>query len=219
MTKQFQTLGGAVLLGCMLLCGPRSAFCQQRNEARGGGTGVEAKQQAGASRSSTDILRSSVMIGSAVNFQGGSALGKVTDFVINDGGCVQYVVVSYQSRFVPVPWAATTYNSADRTLMLAIDQAQLGQIPTFGQYSELSNAQFGQKVNAFFNVDSRTSEQGVNKPVSDNKAGATKQGAQTDNQGQKPAVGTNPAADSKPSGAKQPAAGAEKQSTPRKTRD
>jgi hypothetical protein len=96
---------------------------------------------------------------------GVSSLGKVTDFVINDGGCVQYVVVSYQNRFVPVPRMATTYNSADRTLMLGIDQAQLVQIPTFGQYSELSNAQFGQKVNTLFKVDSRASEQRANKPV------------------------------------------------------
>jgi hypothetical protein len=218
MTKRYQTIAGTVLVGCMVLGGSRSAFCQQRNEARGSGTGVGAKQQAGAPRSSTDILRSSVMIGSSVNFQGGSALGKVTDFVINDGGCVQYVVVSYQNRFVPVPWMATTYNSADRTLMLGIDQAQLGQIPTFGQYSELSNAQFGQKVNTFFKVDSRTSEQRVNKPVSEAQPAAGKQGAQSDNKGQKPAVGTSPSADNKPQGVGQPAAAAEKQAAPRKSR-
>jgi hypothetical protein len=216
MTKRFQAIAGTVLVGCMVLGGPRSAFCQQRNEARGGSKGVEAKQQTGAPRSSTDILRSSVMIGSTVNFQSGSALGKVTDFVINDGGCVQYVVVSYQNRFVPVPWMATTYNSADRTLMLGIDQAQLGQIPTFGQYSELSNAQFGQKVNTFFKVDSRASEQRVNKPVSEAQPAASKQGAQSDNKGQKPGIGTSPSADNKPQGVKQPAA-AEKQAAPRKT--
>ncbi len=219
MIKRFQAIYGTVLVGCMVLGGPRSAFCQQRDAARGSATGVETKQQTGTPHSSTGILRSSVMIGSTVNFQGGSALGKVTDFVINDGGCVEYVVVGYQSRFVPVPWMATTYNSADRTLMLAIDQTQLGQIPTFGQYSELSNAQFGQKVNTFFKVDSRTTEHRVSKPVSDNKAAASKQGAQTDNQGQKPAAGTNPSADTKPQVRKQPAAAAEKQSAPRKTRD
>jgi PRC-barrel domain protein len=217
MTKRFQAIAGTVLVGCMVLGGSRSAFCQQRNEARGSGTGVGAKQQAGAPRSSTDILRSSVMIGSSVNFQGGSALGKVTDFVINDGGCVQYVVVSYQNRFVPVPWMATMYNSADRSLMLGIDQAQLGQLPTFGQYSELSNAQFGQKVNTFFKVNSRTSEQRANKPVSDDQSSASKQGAQTENQGQKPGAGTNPSADNKPQGEKRSAAAAEKQAAPRKT--
>jgi len=217
MTKRFQAIAGTVLEGCMVLGGPQPAFCQQRNEARGGGAGLGAKQGTEAPRSSTDILRSSVMIGSTVNFQGGSSLGKVTDFVINDGGCVQYVVVSYQNRFVPVPWMATTYNSADRTLMLAIDQAQLGQIPTFAQYSELSNAQFGQKVNTFFKVDSRASEQRANKPVPDNKPGASKESPQTDNKGQKPAVGTSPSVDNKSPGVKQPAAAAEKHAVPRKS--
>jgi hypothetical protein len=218
--KRSQAICGIVLVGSMVLGGPRSVYCQQRDAARGSATGAETKQPTGTPPASTGILRSSVMIGSTVNFQGGSALGKVTDFVINDGGCVQYVVVGYQNRFVPVPWMATTYNSADRTLMLAIDQTELGQIPTFGQYSELSNAQFGQKVNTFFKVDSRTSEQRVNKPVSDNdnKAGASKPSAPAEDKGQKPAVGTNPSADNKPQGAQQPAAAAEKQSAPPKTR-
>jgi hypothetical protein len=201
-SKRIQAIAATVLAGCVVLGGTRSAFCQQR--------------QAGAPAASTSILRSSAMMGSAVNFRDGSALGKVTDFVINDGGCVQYVVVGYQNRFVPVPWMAATYNSADRSLMLAIDQAQLAQIPTFGQYSELSNAQFGQKVNTFFKVDARTSEQRVNKPVSDDKSGASKPAAQTDSPGPKPAGGTKPSADNKPEGVKQPAA-AEKQAAPRKT--
>jgi hypothetical protein len=102
--------------------------------------------------------------------------------------------------------------------MLGIDQAQLGQIPTFGQYSELSNVQFGQKVNTFFKVDSRTSEQRVNKPVSEAQPAASKQGAQSDNKGQKPVVGTNPSAGNGTQGAKAPAAAAEKQPAPRKTR-
>ena len=216
MTRPFHAIAGTLLLGCTLLGGPRPALCQQRNESSSGAR-VESNQRTGAPGSSTNILRGSMMIGSAVNFQGGSSLGKVTDFVINDGGCVQYVVVSYQTRFVAVPWMATTYNSADRSLMLGIDQAQLGQIPTFGQYSELSNAQFGQKVNTFFKVNSRTSDQRANKPVSDDQSSASKQGGQTENQGQKPAAGTNPSADNKPQGETRPAAAGEKQAAPRKT--
>jgi hypothetical protein len=218
MTKRFQTIAGTVLVGCLALGGPRSAFSQQRDEARGSGAGVETKQRSEAPRSSTDILRSSVMIGSTVNFQGGASLGRVTDFVINDGGCVEYVVVSYQNRFVPVPWMATTYNSADRILMLGIDQAQLGQIPTFAAFTELSNAQFAQKINKFYKVDSRTSERRVNKPVPDDKSGASKQGAQTDNKGQRPAVETNPSTGNRPQGTNTPAAAAEKHPAPRKTR-
>ena len=165
MTKRFQTIAGMVLVACLAFGEPRTAFCQQRSAVRGSGTPAESKQRAETPRSSTDILRGSVMIGSTVNFQGGTALGQVTDFVINDGGCVEYVVVSYQNRFVPIPWMATTYNSADRILLLGIDQAQLHQIPTFLQFTELSNAQFAQKVNTFYRLGARTSERRVNKPV------------------------------------------------------
>jgi hypothetical protein len=216
MTKRFQTIAGTVLVGCLAFGGPRAAFCQQRNE--GSGRPVESKERTGASRSSADILRSSVIIGATVNFQGGTSLGRVTDFVINDGGCVEYVVESYQNRFVPVPWMATTYNSADRILLLGIDQAQLSRIPTFVQFTELSNAQFAQKVNTFYKVEARTSERRVNKPVPDDRAGASKQDGQSDNQGQKPAVGTKPSVENKPQGEKAPAAATEKQPAPRKTR-
>jgi hypothetical protein len=216
MTKRFQTIAGTVLVGCLAFGGSRTVFCQQRNE--GGGTSVGSKQPTGAPRSSTDVLRSSAIIGSTANFQGGTALGKVTDVVINDGGCVEYVVVGYQNRFVPVPWMAMTYNSSNRTFMLRIDQAQLGQIPTFAQFTELSNAQFGQKVNAFFKVDSRTSEQRANKPVTDDHPGASQQGAKSDDKGQKPTVRTNSPAANKPQGDKKPVAATEKQPPTRKTR-
>jgi hypothetical protein len=165
------------------------------------------------------MLRSSALIGSTANFQGGTALGKVTDVVINDGGCVEYVVVGYQNRFVPVPWMAMTYNSGNRTFLLRIDQAQLGQIPTFAQFTELSNTQFAQKVNTFYKVDSRTSEQRVSKPVTDDHSGASQQGAQSDNQGQKPAAGTKPPAANESQGDQKPVAAGEKQPAPRKPRD
>jgi hypothetical protein len=216
MTTRLQTIAGTVLAGFLALGGPQSAFCQQRTER--GGTPVESKQRTETPRISTDILRSSVIIGSTVNFQGGTALGKVTDCVINEGGCVEYVVVSYQNRFVPVPWMATTYNSGSRILTLGIDQGRLDQIPTFAAFTELSNAQFAQKVNTFYKVDAGTSERRVNKPVPDDRSGASKQGAQSGNTDQKPAVGTNPSADNKPQGDKKPAATAEKQPAPRKNR-
>jgi hypothetical protein len=215
MTKRFQTIAGTVLVGCLAFGGPRTAFCQQRSE--GSGTPIESRQRTRTPGSSTDILRGSVIIGATVNFQGGTSLGRVTDFVINDGGCIEYVVVSYEDHFVPVPWMATTYNSVDRILLLGIDQAQLGQIPTFVQFTELSNAQFGQKVHAFYKVEPRTSERRVNKPVRDHRSGASREGAQSDSKGQKPAVARNPPADTKPQGANKPAAAAEKQPAPRKT--
>jgi hypothetical protein len=217
MTKRFQTIAGTLLVGCLTFGGPRTAFCQQRNE--GGGKPVESKQPTGAPRSSTGMLRSSAMIGSTANFQGGTALGKVTDVVFNDGGCVEYVVVGYQSRFVPVPWMAMTYDSGNRTFMLRIDQGQLGQIPTFAEFTELSNTQFAQKVNTFYKVDSRTSEHRVGKPVTDDGSGASQQGAQSNNQGQKPAVGTKPPAANESQGDQKPVAAAEKHPAPRKPRD
>jgi hypothetical protein len=40
-----------VLLGCLVLGGPRSAFCQQPNGNRGSGARLESNQREGASRS------------------------------------------------------------------------------------------------------------------------------------------------------------------------
>jgi len=69
----------------------------------------------------TRVRRGSHLIGSQVKMRGGSALGKVTDFVINDEGCIDYVIVRYQEEFVPIPWGVVRFDGSERILTVTAD--------------------------------------------------------------------------------------------------
>lgn len=53
--------------------------------------------------------RSSTLVGSNVVHQG-ETIGKVTEFILNDNGCIDYLVISYGGGFIPVPWSAAQVN-------------------------------------------------------------------------------------------------------------
>jgi|HubBroStandDraft_6_1064221.scaffolds.fasta_scaffold09190_3 hypothetical protein len=48
MTNRFQTMSATVLLGCLVLGGRRSVFCQQPNGNGGSGARLESNQREGA---------------------------------------------------------------------------------------------------------------------------------------------------------------------------
>ena len=84
------TLGCGALACCALLGGV--ALAQQRSEGR-----QPAQQQRTETRveSQTTVHRGSVVIGGTVSLQGGHRVGKIEDFIIDDGGCISMIVVAY----------------------------------------------------------------------------------------------------------------------------
>ncbi len=71
------------------------------------------------------------IIGATVNLQGGSGVGTVHDFVLNDDGVVEYLIVSDNGKLVTVPWEATQFNFAKRTAVINISPEQYRQVPTY----------------------------------------------------------------------------------------
>jgi hypothetical protein len=105
------------------------------------------------------ILRGSQIIGSTVDLRGGSRLGVVQDFVLGDGGCVEYVVAAYGNQFVPIPWGAAMYQPDQRVLMVDIDPGRIHDMPMYRQISELTNRQFSDRVHTFYRgVSSQTGD-------------------------------------------------------------
>jgi hypothetical protein len=88
------------------------------------------------------ILRGSQIIGATVDLRGGSRLGTIQDFVVGDGGCVEYVVAAYGDQFVPIPWAAAMYQPDQRVLLVDIDPGRIHEMPMYHQFTELTNRQF-----------------------------------------------------------------------------
>lgn len=172
-----QTLIGLFAVGCMGVAGihfadaqaprgtklpdrPDSVQQQQRDAAqRGTRTRNDRARIEGRSRTAvraTTHIRSSVFIGAPVSLSGGASLGTVQEIVFGDGGCVDYVIVNYDNRLVPVPWAAGSFRATDRAFLLTIEESQLTLLPTFTDFAVLSDATFVAKVDTFFKVDART---------------------------------------------------------------
>jgi hypothetical protein len=85
-----------------------------------------------------------------VMLQGGTAYGTVQDFVIGDGGCIEYAVVNYNNGLVPIPWGVGTFDSGRRAFMVDVARDRIREFPTIRQISELNNRQFTQKVQTFY---------------------------------------------------------------------
>lgn len=52
----------------------------------------------------TTVIRSTSIVGTSVTLQQES-IGKVVDLVISDDGCIEYLVVAYNDKYIPVPYS------------------------------------------------------------------------------------------------------------------
>jgi hypothetical protein len=143
------------------------------------------------SSSSSQFLRSSLILSAPVTLSGGASLGTVQEFVISDSGCIDYVIVSHDNRLVPVPWSVASFQAEDRVIMLDIEEAQLAQVPVITDFAELQNTEFVTKVNTFYKVDERSRERTGSKRDDrsgksrrDDKAGKGDRGSDQNTDGQ-----------------------------------
>ena len=119
----------------------------------------DANGRAAGQIQANSILRGSQIIGATVDLRGGSRLGTIQDFVLGDGGCVEYVVAAYGNQFVPIPWAAAMYQPDQRVLLVDIDPGRIHEMPMYRQFSELTNRQFSDRVHTFYRgVSSQTGD-------------------------------------------------------------
>src|SRR5689334_8778059 len=104
--------------------------------------------------STTTIHKVSAVMGDNVVVSDGGTVGKVEDIVLSENGCVDYVVVSYENKYVLVPWGVTTWNVQDRTLRVNITKDRFTQVPTFtrDRWPSLTDSQYIGQVRTAFGV-------------------------------------------------------------------
>src|SRR4029453_15206431 len=85
-----------------------SLFAQVQQET----TTTTVRTQTGTT--TTQIRTITTVIGSAVRLQGGGNYGKIEDVVINDSGCVEYVVIANEDQYYAVPWSVAKVNYQER---------------------------------------------------------------------------------------------------------
>ena len=112
------------------------------------------------SSSAPEVRRLSFVIGGAVRIANGVSVGKVEDVVLNDSGCIDYVVVVYRDQYVAIPWTVVTVDFRQRIVTVDITEERFAAVPTFrrDEFSFLTKTEFTQKVHSVF------AEKGALKP-------------------------------------------------------
>src|SRR5215217_5372426 len=97
----------------------------------------------------TQYQRVSAVVGTSVTL-GSESLGKVTEVVINSDGCIEYLIVQYADGFVPVPWAVTTVNFEQKSIVVQSTDVTVARLRemTFaeGRWPNFADQQFTQQV-------------------------------------------------------------------------
>lgn len=140
--KQFVRLGTALACGLVVI---GAVLAQTRTDTRT------------VTSTTTTVHKGTVFMGANVVLQEGPAIGRVEDFVFTDGGCIDYVIVSYDSKYVAVPWTVATW-TGDRAIRLNITQARFREVPTFTRdaWPNFTDTQYIQRVRTAWGVtDSR----------------------------------------------------------------
>lgn len=76
--------------------------------------------------------RAKDIIGTKVAIQNNTAVGTVDDIVFSAGGDVEYLVVAAaDGKLTTVPWAAATFNPAQKTAVIDIPVERYRTIPTY----------------------------------------------------------------------------------------
>src|SRR5436305_2877845 len=99
-----------VMGACVALLAALPAYAQERVRER---VREEVRERPGET---VKVRKVTSIIGSRLTVRDGDSLGKVVDIVINEDGCIDYLVVRYDEDFIAVPWGVVTYDVGERVL-------------------------------------------------------------------------------------------------------
>jgi sporulation protein YlmC with PRC-barrel domain len=70
----------------------------------------------------TEVYRVSALMETKVTIERGDTLGQVVDLVINEHGCIDYLIVRYEDEeLIAVPWGVVTYRSGEKVVTITAE--------------------------------------------------------------------------------------------------
>jgi hypothetical protein len=109
------------------------------------------------------VQKLSVLLKSKVMIQDDQPAGQVVDVVFNEGGCLDYVVVSHEKQFYAIPYSAVSMRYDDQVVFVDVAPAQFRKVQFFSNNSwpDFYAADFRQQTFSTFSVRSiRTAGEG-----------------------------------------------------------
>lgn len=99
--------------------------------------------------------RAKEILGATVNIAGNTKVGVVDDFVLDEAGNVEYVLVlSPEKTMITVPWSAAVFDFPRRTAVIDITQERFGQIPTYtvDKYPTFSSPAYRTQIDQYYGM-------------------------------------------------------------------
>jgi sporulation protein YlmC with PRC-barrel domain len=98
-----------------------------------------------------ELRKVSQVIGSSVLLQDGVSYGKVEDIVLNEDGCIEYVVVAREDRYALMPWGVARVDYGQRAVIFDVTP-QVVQPLFFARdaWPDVADPQFGRRVQDAF---------------------------------------------------------------------
>jgi hypothetical protein len=105
-------------------------------------------------RTSVQVRKVSTIIGGTVVLKDNVSVGKIEDIVINEDGCVDFLVVAYQEKFLVVPWTVGRFDFERRTIAVEITKERFQEVPTFTRekWPDFSDTKFIETVHKSWGV-------------------------------------------------------------------
>lgn len=109
-----------------------------------------------AANGSVSFVKLSAVMNSKVLIQEEQAAGQVVDVVMNESGCIDYLVASYEEKYYAVPYSAVTFRGPDRVIFIDIAPTQFRRVTFFtgNQWPDFYATTYRQNVFNIFGVTS-----------------------------------------------------------------
>jgi hypothetical protein len=139
------------LAAALLISGLSVAYTQERQRSRSKTT-VRSEERT----SSTEVRRVSTVIGGKFVLQSDESFGKIEDIVINDAGCIDYVIIVHEDHFYPVPWGIVDVDfGPDVVVSLDMTRDRFLEGPYLSGWAEFSKSEWREKVTKHFGSERR----------------------------------------------------------------
>lgn len=112
-------------------------------------------------RSPSQVGKVSTVIGASVQLKAGGAFGKIDDIIIDDQGCIDFVIVVFEDKLFAIPFSITRVDFAKRVVTLDTERELLLRAASFTRtkFPDLSaDSEFGRKVLSHFQSQTQRKE-------------------------------------------------------------
>ena len=119
------------------------------------------------------VRRLTTLVGAPV-LVGTDSFGTIEEIILNENGCLDYLVVSHENKHLVLPWGIAQVNFDRRSVVLNVERQRLIQAPSFSgsDWTQITRPEFSQQVHRFYNVQGRSAGY-VDPNLGRNAAGAT----------------------------------------------